>query len=372
MFSAPELAPTLGPLATARPLPPRAYLDERVLAFEREQLWARSWVCVGREQETLLPGEFVLAPLTPAGILVARGHDLALRGFHNVCQHRGACLEQEERGRRGRLICPYHGWSYDLDGRLGAAPSPGRPGDLDACALRQALVAEAAGLTFACAAEPWGGLDEALGGFAELFSGFPLRRLHPGRRCAHEARANWKLLAENFLESLHFSRVHPALERLTPADRAGTLAPRGAWFGGTMELREGAATVSPDGSLGGRAPLLPGARVIHDFLLFPGCMFSVQPDYLLVYRLWPLAADRTRIVSEIWFHPASAADPAFDPSPVFAFWDETNAQDRAICESQQRGIASPGYGGGRYTRVEESSHRFAAMVARCYLGQKPW
>jgi Rieske 2Fe-2S family protein len=320
--------------------------------------------------------------------------DLTLRGFHNVCQHRGACLVEPGARRAARLVCPYHGWTYELDGRLRSTPAVSRPPEAapgardstggmatgaprgtvapGAWDLAAAAVADVAGLIFACAGEPWGPAEEAFAGLPEELARSPLRRLRLGRRVEHEARANWKLLAENFLESHHFPPVHPELERLTPTARAGTLAPRGAWFGGTMEIQEGHETVAPGGALAGR-PLLGGAaRVVRDYLLFPSCMLSVQPDYLLVYRLWPEAAALTRITSEIWFAPATAADPSFDPTPVFSFWDRVNAQDRAICERQQRGLASPGYRGGCYVAVEESCHRFAAMVARSYLGLRPW
>lgn len=369
MFSPDELAPE-----AMRPLPARAYLDEAILAHERENLFARAWNCVGREQELLAPGSYLRAPLTSAGVVVARGADLALRALHNVCQHRGACLVDQDRGRSQQLVCPYHGWTYGLDGALRSTPALSRvpASERAALGLRPARLAEHGGLIFVCPGDPWASIDETLDGLAPELARFPLRRLHLGRRLSHQARANWKLLAENFLESHHFPPVHPELERLTAAAEACTLPARGAWFGGTMRLRDGADTVSRDGSLGGRAPLLPGERLVHDYLLWPACMLSVQPDYLLVYRLWPLAADLTTIVSEIWFHPASEADPAFDPEPVFSLWDAINAQDRAICESQQRGVASPGFGGGRYVAVEESSHRFAAMVARSYLGQRPW
>jgi Rieske 2Fe-2S family protein len=374
MFSPEELAPTLAPLGLARPLPARAYLDDAVLRHERAFLLRRSWTCVAREQELALPGETLVVQVAGVGLLLTRGADLALRGFHDVCQHRGACLGEPGFRRVPRLVCPYHGWTYDLDGRLRSTPPASGPpaGHPGSWSLEPAAVAEVAGLIFACPGEPWGPAESAFEGLSEELARSPLRRLRLGRRVEHQARANWKLLAENFLESHHFPPVHPELERITPTEHAGTLPPRGAWFGGTMEIRPPSETVAPGGSLGGRPLLGSSTRTVRDYLIFPSCMLSVQPDYLLVYRLWPEAADLTRITSEIWFAPSSAADPSFDPAPVFSFWDTVNAQDRTICERQQRGLASPGFRGGCYTAVEESSHRFAAMVARSYLDQSPW
>ncbi len=344
-----------------------------MFAFERARVFERGWLCVARSQELELPGSVVASPGPGPGLLVTRGGDLHLRSFHNVCQHRGACLQPPGARRVRRLVCPYHGWTYELDGTLGAAPSPGcPPAGRGGWGLEPAQVEELEGLVLACAGEPWGPVAEAFAGLAGELASVPLRRLWLGRRVEQVAEANWKLLAENFLESYHFPPVHPALEALTPTARAGTLAPRGAWFGGTMELREPHETVAPGGQLGGRPRLGEARREIRDYLLFPSCLLSVQPDYLLLYRLWPEAAGRTRIVSEIWFPPAAAALAGFDPTPVFSFWDRVNAEDRAICEAQQRGLGSPGFRGGCYTEVEESSHRFASMIARAYLDQRPW
>ncbi|RYE92018.1 MAG: aromatic ring-hydroxylating dioxygenase subunit alpha, partial [Myxococcales bacterium] len=366
-------AAAAAPGQPARPLPPRAYTDEAVLAHERREVLARSWSCVAREQEVLRPGDLVLAPLTPAGVAVVRGPDLELRALHNVCRHRSSCLLDPDttHARVERLACPYHGWTYDLRGALRSTPPASAPPTTRGLDLRAAAVGEEAGLVFVCPEHPYDTLARATAGLAAELSRWPLRRLHLGRRRDDEARANWKLLAENFLESHHFPVAHPALERCTPAARASTLPPSGAWFGGTMELAADAATASPDGATHGRPPLVPGLRQVHDYLLFPGCMLSVQPDYLLVYRLTPLAADRTRVTSEIWLHPTAAALD-LDLAPLLAFWDEINRQDRQACERQQRGLASSAAGPGLYLPVEESCARFAAMVARSYLGQRPW
>lgn len=374
MFAPSDLAPTLAPLGEARPLPPRAYLAEDVFHFERDAVFSRAWTCVAREQELSLPGEIVVAPIPGAEVILTRTASLDLRALHNVCSHRGASLLDPGTHRRARLVCPYHGWTYELDGRFRSAPALSEP-PLEArprCSMTSASSAALADLVWACPGEPWSSVDDAFSGLSEELAPFALRRLRLGRRVEHVALANWKLLAENFLESHHFPPVHPELERLTPTHLATTLSPRGAWFGGTMELLTEHETVSEGGRLARRPLLGQPRRLIHDYLLFPACLLSVQPDYLLMYRLWPEAAARTRIVSEIWFHPASEADRTFDPSPVFSFWDRVNAQDRAICERQQRGLASPGFRGGCYVSVEESAHRFASMVARAYLGQCPW
>lgn len=205
---------------------------------------------------------------------------------------------------------------------------------------------------------------------SQRLSGPSLRHLRLGRRAGYAVAANWKLLVENFQESHHFPGVHPGLERLTPSSRADSRLGDGPWLGGTMDIVGGAETVSLDGLLHGR-PTLAGTRAedrlqVFDAFLFPALLWSVQPDYLLTYRLTPLSPGETHVVADIHFHPAAfSAD--FDASEVFAFWDRVNEEDRSICERQQRALRSRGHPPGRYTSVEDGVHAFDRLVALRYL-----
>ena len=135
-----------------------------------------------------------------------------------------------------------------------------------------------------------------------------------------------------------------------------------------MEIAAGAETVSEDGRLAGR-PLLahPGdARLVHDALLLPAWLLSLQPDYLLSYRLVPRAPDRTTVIADIFFHQGARAGES-EPASVYRFWDRTNAEDRAICERQQRGVASPSFRPGAYAAVEDGMQAFDWRLAEHYL-----
>ncbi len=362
-----EIEPVLAPLEHARPLPARAFSDEGVFAFERERIFARSWICVGREDEVALPGQWLREIVAGEPVLVVRAPDLRLRAFFDVCRHRGASVVGRSAcGRASKLECPYHGWTYDLDGRLRVAPfAP--PGferaqhglrsvkvDLWRAFVFVSLDADAPPLAeWLRVTPPWLG-EDVLGS---------LRR---GRRTSYDVEANWKLLVENFQESHHFPRVHRALEQLTPTKEARSWLTDGPWLGGTMDLVD-AETVSLDGSTHGRPLLVPtphegaGPRVF-DAVLFPGLFTSLQPDYLLTYRLTPLAAGHTRVTADIYFHPAAFV-PGFDPRDVYDFWDQVNAEDRAICEDQQHNTASRAFAPACYVSVEEGMHAFDRMVA---------
>jgi Rieske 2Fe-2S family protein len=372
-LSAADVSAVLAPFERALALPATAYLEDAVFAFERAAIFDRTWLCVGREDDVTHPGEWLHAPLgtmAGPGLVVVRGADLKLRAFHNVCRHRAATLVSGDCGRVHDLRCPYHGWTYDLGGGLRAAPHA--PGDFDrgAHGLLGARVDVWQGFVFATLDASAPPLAEALAPVPAWLRETSLAHARRAHRVTYEAAANWKLLCENFQESHHFTRIHPALERLTPNDDASSVPSSGPWLGGVMRFADGVETVSASGTRNGR-PLLAAAsytQQVSDALLFPALFTSLQPDYLLTYRLQPLSPGRTRVVAEIFVHASAFGPhgPSFDLTDLTSFWDVINRQDRAICESQQTGLSSPGFRPSRYTVVEDGVHGFDRMVARAY------
>jgi Rieske 2Fe-2S family protein len=361
----------LAPLDRARPLPARAFVDEAVFAFEEARLFGQSWICVGRIDEVKLPGQWLRETVGGEPVLVVRGADLRLRALLDVCRHRGASVVGRAAcGRTPRFECPYHGWEYELDGRLAVAPSTPASFDRTGQQLREVRVDVWRGFVFVTLDDAAGPLEGWLGETPPWLTEGVLDTLQRGRRTEHEVAANWKLCVENFQESHHFTRIHRALDRLTPTREARSWLTRGPWLGGTMRI-ENAETVSIDGSRHDRPLLAPEAPhangdTVFDAMLFPALLTSVQPDYLLTYRLTPRSAGRTRVVADIYFH-ASAFVAGFDPRDVYDFWDRVNAEDRAICEDQQQNAASRGFDPACYATVEEGVHAFDRMVAAAHL-----
>lgn len=351
----------LAPLDEATPFPAQAYLDPDVLAFERRVIFDRSWVCVGHEEDVALPGAWVRTPFPR--LVVTRGEDLSLHALVDVCRHRGATLLDGDRGRAARFTCPYHGWIFEPSGALRSAPDTPRGFDRDAHGLCRARVASHEGLLFVTRAEALEPLEDVPPPIARA----GLARLRIGHRACWETGANWKLVVENFQEAHHFPLVHPGLERWTPASRSSSFFGDGPWFGGEMELVDEAETVSLDGRQHARPFVAPeeDRRKVHDAFCFPSLLLSVQPDYALSYRLFPIAVDRTRVDFTILFHPA-AFSATFAPTDVIDHWERTNAEDRAICERQQEGL-SAGVNPACYTRSEDGVHAFDRLVARRYL-----
>jgi Rieske 2Fe-2S family protein len=363
-FTAEDLSETLAPFDDARPLPAIAYWDEGVFAFDREEIFGRAWLCAGHEREIGSPGDWLLAPITPEGILVVRGEDGVARAFYNVCRHRGATLVDAPCGKSEHLACPYHRWTYGLDGALRTAAGAWPKLDPRDAGLVPVRLAIWQGFLFVNLDPGAPDLDRALAGAPAWLAALPpLRRIGSAR---YEVRANWKLCVENFQESHHFPLVHAALEALTPCERASSVLGDGPWLGGVMDIVDGAETVSASGKRTHRPFLVPedARRRVCDAHLFPGLLTSLQPDYLLTYRLHPIAPDRTLVLADTWAHPACPEGESV--TDVLAFWERINAEDRAVCERQQIGVRSRGYAPVGYARVEDGVHAFDRLVARRY------
>ncbi len=300
-----------------------------------------------------------------------RGDDLRLRAFYNLCRHRGTPLVDDDgsgRGRVAKIECAYHGWTYACTGALRVAPNTPTDFDRASFGLREVRVAEWQGFVFVCEDEHAPPLAEWMGAIPPWLEDTNLGLAKRSRRVVNEAEANWKLLVANFQESHHFPRVHPELEHWTPTARARSFFPdRSKWLGGEMDIDEDAETVSISGKLGGRALLVAPhrTRIVYDAMLFPALLTSLQPDYFLTYRLEPMHAKRTRIVAEIFVHPGTPPDA--DMSDVFEFWDVVNAQDRAICERQQRGVSSRGFTEGPKLPADEGVHAFERLVVEAMV-----
>jgi Rieske 2Fe-2S family protein len=199
-------------------------------------------------------------------------------------------------------------------------------------------------------------------------------RLKVAGRHEYEVRANWKILTENYHECYHCPVIHPELCSVSPPASGHNYPASGAWVGGTMDLREGMATMSLDGASGG-VPLrgldAEGLRTVIYLNIFPNVLVSLHPDYVMVHRLTPLAADRTRIECTWAFAPESVDQAGFDPSYAVDFWDITNRQDWAACESVQRGLGSPHYRPGPLAPNEDAVYQWVTLIARAYLGTPP-
>ena len=376
---------SLAPLGTATMLPAEAYTSADVLAWERRHLFAGTWSCAGREGDLRALGVGHGARPAPApagqrpitqrairvgdvGVLLTWGSDDELRAFANTCRHRGhELLVDGDTADRTSVICPYHAWSYDLAGRVRATPR--LAGRLDPeLGLVELPVRRWHGWVFVHAATPLDSaavpsFDDHLGGLPALVEPYAPAGLTGLARHTYEVAANWKVITENYHECYHCPLIHPELCQVSPPDSGANYTLPGAWVGGWMALRDGMTTMSVTGTSAGHPiPGAPPGRVEYLGLL-PDLLLSLHPDYVMTHRLLPLAPARTMIECSWYF-----AGGEVDPSYAVEFWDLTNRQDWAACESVQRGLASPHFRPGPFTPSEDAVHQFVRLVAGAYLG----
>ena len=369
-----EIEANLQPVERATMLPPRAFVDPGVLEWELETIF-RGWVCVGHTSQVAEPGGYLMREIGTDSVVVIGGQDGRTHAFLNVCRHRGARLLQDAEGSvRRRVQCPYHGWSYGLDGELKAAPHMDGVEDFDpSCwGLIPVRVATVAGLVLVDLSGEAPEIDSHLGELTGHLEHYRVEDLRRAGQADYTVAANWKAIAENYSECLHCPGVHPELNALSHYMSGEVLEGAGAWCGGSMTLSEGASTMGREGGGAHGRPAIEGlegeelSSVLY-FVLFPNALVSLHPDYAMLHTLWPRSADRTEVVCEWFFEPATIAAEGFDPSDAIEFWDQVNREDWRVCELTNLGVRTRGYVPGRYSGEEIDVHAFDVMVAERYM-----
>lgn len=344
--------------AGARTLPREFYTSPDVLVREREQLFSRQWIVVAREQDIAEPGAYVLADVGGESLIVVRDRSGVIRAHYNVCRHRGTRLCTESRGAFSETIqCPYHAWTYRLDGRLIGAPHMAGTPDFDIAdyPLHSARVGTWEGFVFVNLDDGAPSLESTNAPLTGRFERFNLPTLRTVRRIDYDVRANWKLILQNYSECLHCPTIHPELTTKLPYTSGANDLTEGPFLGGYMEIRapHASATIS------GRACAIPlgdlpdedRARAYY-YTLFPTMMLSIHPDYAVAYRVVPRTATESVVTCEWMVHPDAPSAPGYNIADAEEFWDVTNRQDWHICEQSQAGVASRVYAPGPYSPRE--------------------
>jgi Rieske 2Fe-2S family protein len=358
----------------ARTLPRQYYVSPEIYREELEHIFLQRWLCVGREARIPNPGDYFLQQLGTESVIILRD-TTGFRAYHNVCRHRGTRLCEAHSGNVGNTIqCPYHSWTYGLDGRLLGAPSTN---DLEGFEksewpLFPVAIAAWEGFLFINLAQRPEPFEQAWGPLLGRFSRFNLPNLQVARTIEYDVRSNWKLLVQNYSECYHCGPVHPALAKLTPPTSGENDLTEGPFTGGFMVMTRGAESMTMSGRTCGVAvgdlPEEDMNRVYY-YALFPNTLLSLHPDYVMFHTLWPQSPDRTLISCSWLFHPATLGDPTFNPDDGVEFWDMTNRQDWHICEQSQLGVESRAYRPGPYSRRESLSAQFDREVLRS-LGRR--
>jgi glycine betaine catabolism A len=353
----------------ASTLPAHYYIDPDHFRVELDRIFGKMWFCVGRIDEIPMVGDYVLREIGVESLIITRASDHRINAFYNVCRHRGTRVCDTTTGHAQRLQCPYHAWTYDLDGRLLAAPhfEEGDHFRKTDFGLKPVACDVWDGHIFINLAVDSAPLQDQLGDLPERFAAWRMGELRRGARIVYDVAANWKLIIQNYSECLHCPMIHPALAKvshyLSGENEPG--GPDSTYLGGRMDLRPGIATMSFDGQA--RRANLPGlngddCRHVYYYAVLPNLLLSPHPDYVMTHVLRPIAADRTEIICELHFHPNELARPDFDPADAVSFWDVTNRQDWHVSELTQLGLKSRAYSPGPYSAREELLHAFDRWI----------
>ena len=367
-------------------LPRPFYVDPDVFRIDMETIWRRDWLFVGHNCELADPGSFLTVEVGDHPVVVVRDLEGKIRAFHNTCRHRGSRICAADRGSAVRLVCPYHQWSYGLDGRLLFARQVAEGFDKSAYGLKPVACESVAGYLFLC-------LADAPPDFA------PFRRMMepyfaPHRlaeaRLAHEStiieRGNWKLVWENNRECYHCSANHPELCKTFPeaprvsgvrgaekdpaivehwrrCEGAGLPArfkidPAGQFRLARMPLVGDAVSYTLSGApaVGKNLSGDVSAERIGSLLLYhyPTTWNHVLIDHAVTFRVLPISANETAVTTKWLVHRDAVEGVDYDLEALIHVWTETNAQDRRIVEENAHGIRSPAYEPGPYSTVHES------------------
>ncbi|MFI1198083.1 aromatic ring-hydroxylating dioxygenase subunit alpha [Streptomyces sp. NPDC020883] len=337
-------------------LPGRAYTDPDGFRREQELIFERLWFCAVRGADLARPGAFRTVRVGRESVLITRNRAGRLRAFLNICRHRGAQLCTAEAGEvRRNLQCPYHAWTYDLDGRLVAAPNLQKMPDVDRTerGLVPVPLREWLGYAWVCLADdPPSFEDTVIGaaverlGDAAALDRYRTETLALGRRIGYDVRANWKLIVENFMECYHCATIHPELTDVLPEFADGFAAQY--YVGHGAEFAPEAAGFTVDGSAGfGRLPGIDDSqdRRYYAVTVRPQVFVNLVPDHVILHRMFPLAADRTLVECD-WLYLPEVVDSGADVAKSVELFHRVNAQDFDACERTQPAMDSRAYRDG--------------------------
>jgi len=354
---APVFRKSIATFATgAKTLAQHYFVSPEIFAEEQQKIFSKQWVLIGHQSQIAKTADYFVAEVAGESLIIVRDKRGAIHGFFNVCRHRGSRLIENRNGQSAAIQCPYHAWTYGLDGRLIGAPhmdeTPGfNKGEYS---LHQINLALWEGFIFVNLADSPSPLAKWFEPLAGKFSNWNMAALRSAKRIEYDVHANWKLMFQNYSECYHCLGVHPELSRISPSDSAENDLTEGPFLGGFMRINKDKSL-----TMSGNACALPVGyfrdedfRFVFYYSVFPNMLLSLHPDYVMVHQLWPQSPERTLIFCDWLFHPEAFNHNDFDPDDAIEFWDMVNRQDWHVCELSQQGIASRAYEPGPYSARE--------------------
>ena len=360
------------------------YTDPALYQADLEMIWYRDWIFAAAAAEMPKPGAYVTLQLGAYPVVLVRGNDGVIRGFHNVCRHRGQRLCSKASGQTAKLVCPYHQWTYETDGKLIWARDMGADFQPAQHGLKPVHCAETAGMVFICLAEvapDFAPLREAADRYTQRHGLAEMKVAHQSRIVEN---GNWKLVLENNRECYHCAGSHPALCRTfnddpdlvgsddslsSPAGAAHVnrceaaglpsrylISPEEQWRLVRIPFVGQAVSYTMDGKAA--APLIPGMPFANAgsllFFHYPNTWNHFLSDHVLTFRVLPISPTETEVTTTWMVHKEAVEGRDYDLTRLTEVWLSTNDEDRRVVEENQKGINSPAYEPGPYSMKQES------------------
>ncbi|MGK8708559.1 glycine-betaine demethylase subunit GbcA [Metapseudomonas otitidis] len=366
-------------------LPQPFYNDERLFQLDMQEIFHKEWLIAGMTCEIPAKGNYLTLQVGDNPVIVLRGAEGQVHAFHNVCRHRGSRLCVSDKGKVAKLVCPYHQWTYELDGRLlFAGTEMGADFDMKQYGLKPVHVKTAGGYIFISLAENPPAIDDFLSTLAHYMEPYDMENTKVAVQTTLREAANWKLVMENNRECYHCSGSHPELlntllewddvtdPRASQAFKDQVAACTRAWdaekipyahasFGlrnriVRMPLLEGTVSMTMDGKQGSKKlmgriqnPDLGSMRILH----LPHSWNHCMGDHMIVFTVWPIGPQETVVTTKWLVHKDAVEGVDYDVARLREVWDATNGQDRRLAEENQRGINSSAYQPGPYSKTYE-------------------
>jgi choline monooxygenase len=345
------------PLDHAYTIPASWYIDERLAELERQNVFGRTWQVVGRADQVRRPGDFVTAELAGEPLVVVRGSDQQLRAFYNVCRHHAAAVVTEQHGTVNIFRCPYHGWSYGLDGSLKGAPEFEGVCSFDRSqnGLLPVQVQTWEQFIFVALDPKALSLADFLGRLAGRVALLNLNALHFFERRAYTLNCNWKVFVDNYLDGgYHVPHLHKGLNSVLEYKHY-TIENEDRYCLQSSPM----VTSSEDAAIGASRT---GDRAWY-FWQYPNFMINLYRGYMDTNLVLPDGVDRCKVIFDFYFDDVSESAAERNRQSI-AVGERVNDEDVGICEAVQRGLHSRAYVAGRLSvRREAGEHLFHRLLA---------
>ncbi|MCJ8508305.1 aromatic ring-hydroxylating dioxygenase subunit alpha [Rhizobium lemnae] len=361
------------------------YIDQDYFRLDMEMIWYRDWLFMGHDCEIPRAGNYFTAQIGDYPVVIVRGRDKIIRAFHNTCRHRGHRVCTAQKGASAKLVCPYHQWTYDLDGSLVFARQMGEDFDKAQFGMKQVHCESVGGYIFICLADEAPDFSAVRQTIEPYIAPHRLWESKVAFESTIVEKGNWKLVWENNRECYHCAGNHPELCRTYPeapsatgvqgaaddpvisehwqrCEQAGlpsafTMHQSGQFRVARMPLIEDAESYTMSGKRAVKRPLSDDVTISHigTMLLFhyPTTWNHMLVDHAISFRVLPLSAEETQVTTKWLVHKDAVEGVDYDLHELTHVWQMTNDQDRSIVEENAFGIRSPAYEPGPYSPDHE-------------------